>query len=641
MKKWLICSVAIRIVPIALGVRFLHAAEAPPSDIKGVPAARIEEVAAMLDEKPSGFGRDYHDRAAWEALARMPQFGKVIPRAEVLLTKTFPEWNESAYLDYSRTGRREATKKLFDDRDAWLAPLVWAECLENRGRFTPLINSILEEYAKQETWTLPYNNPPNGNEKTVHFSVGLESATFGHELAQALYMLDDKVTPAVRADVMHALQERIFLPVLTSYRTGRGHWWINAKMNWNSVCLAGVTGAALTAIPSREERATFAAAGACFSANGVAGFKDDGYDPEGPGYYNFGFGNYITLREQLFQATHGKIDLFSDPKIRKIATYGPRITILNGWLPPFEDCHFGLTINPEILWYCSRTLGLGLKEYDNLSFAGPRRLVDGCFLSFPNSATETPPAGVPEQGVGIRSYFDKAQVLVCRPFPGGNIGVALKGGDNNKPHNHNDVGTFVIVVGKEELGGCPGGPLVYNSRTFGPGRYTEFKTFASYSQPVPLVAGVQQKVGAQSSATIIRQDFTDARDLFAIDIKSAYPVPGLEKLLRTFEYTREGPGSLAVKDEFQMAQAGAFETALVSHAAWTRTAPDTIAFTHNGETLLAKVTASADWDLISGDVTEDAPTFHRLAVRFKHPAASGWVNITYSSGPPSAQSASR
>jgi hypothetical protein len=267
----------------SLGSVFLRGQEpsgAFPNGIKGVPASRIREVAAMLDATPAGFGKDYHDRAAWDALARLPQFAKVIPRAESFLTKPFPAWDEAAYEDYKRTGKRAVTRKLFNDREAWLAPLIWAECLENRGRFTPLINHVLEEYVHQKTWTPPYNDPPNGNEKTVHFSVGLESAMFGWELAQALYMLDDKVTPGVRADVMQALRERIFTPVLTSYRTGRGHWWITAKMNWNSVCLAGVTGAALTALPSRDERATFAAAGAHYSANGVAGYKEDGYDPE-------------------------------------------------------------------------------------------------------------------------------------------------------------------------------------------------------------------------------------------------------------------------------------------------------------------------------------------------------------------------
>ena len=266
--------------------------------------------------------------------------------------------------------------------------------------------------------------------------------------------------------------------------------------------------------------------------------------PRRPGDDSYGFSHYILLRESLFEATHGKLDLFRDPKIRNIALFGPRISIINGTVPPFEDCHTGTTVDPHILWYCSHALGLGLKEYEALSFAGPGRLVDSCFNTFPNSATESKPTALSlPEGVGVRSYFDKAQVLVCRPFPGGQFGAAIKGGDNNKPHNHNDVGSFVIVMGKVEMSGDPGGPFAYNSRTFGPGRYTEFKTFGSYGHPVPLVAGVQQKFGAQYSAKIVKQDFTESRDIFAMDMKAAYPLAGLEELMRTFVLAGRAPGA--------------------------------------------------------------------------------------------------
>ena len=49
-------------------------------------------------------------------------------------------------------------------------------------------------------------------------------------------------------------------------------------------------------------------------------------------------------------------------------------------------------------------------------------------------------------------------------------------------------------------------------------------------------------------------------------------------------------------------------------------------FTMNGKTLIAKITASADWDLTSDTVKEDAPTFYRLAVRFRL-AARGWYYL--------------
>lgn len=608
----------------------------PPAGLKEVSDERIQEIAAMLDDKPGGLGPTYRDRVTWEHVAQLPTFAPVLARAGELLQKSFPSWDEEAYLDYSRTGKRAVTKKMFDERNAWLAPLVWAECIENRGRFTARINKILEAYAKQKTWSPPYNDIANGNEDTVHYAVSLESADFANDLAQALYMLDDKVEPSVRQDVMEALRERTFLPVLTSLRTGRGHWWITAKMNWNPVCFSGVTGAALAVLPSRAERATIVAAAEHYSAYYLDEFGEDGYCAEGPSYYNYGFEHYILLRELIDAATHGKIDIFSDPRIRNIALYGSRIVILNNLVPPFEDCRVGTTIDPKIIFYCNRALGLTAKPEENQSFAGPgQRLTLGCLFTFvkdPSKVATATADADPQDTTGLRSSFDQAQVWVCRPAAGGNFGVALKGGTNDKPHNHNDIGSFVIVVGKEEIFGDPGGPFAYDAGMFGPQRYTKFKTFCSWGHPVPLVAGVQQKEGAQSSATIVQSTFTDASDTIAMEMQSAYPVPGLHSVLRTFEYSRAGAGCLAVRDDFEMEQPGTFETALTSHATWTRVGNDAILFSSNGETLTAKITASGDWDLTTDSVTENAPTFCRLAVRLKEPVAKGWINIVYTPG---------
>ena len=40
------------------------------------------------------------------------------------------------------------------------------------------------------------------------------------------------------------------------------------------------------------------------------GFRPDGYYSEGIGYYNYGFGNFITMRQMVMEATDGKRDFF-------------------------------------------------------------------------------------------------------------------------------------------------------------------------------------------------------------------------------------------------------------------------------------------------------------------------------------------
>jgi hypothetical protein len=92
--------------------------------------------------------------------------------------------------------------------------------------------------------------------------------------------------------------------------------------------------------------------------------------------------------------------------------------------------------------------------------------------SFPNSASRSLPAENASQGPGIRSWFENAGILICRPAANSSsqMAVALKGGHNNEHHNHNDVGSFVVVSGDRPLLLDPGGE-VYTARTFSSRRY--------------------------------------------------------------------------------------------------------------------------------------------------------------------------
>ena len=107
-------------------------------------------------------------------------------------------------------------------------------------------------------------------------------------------------------------------------------FWFTVTNNWNSVCLAGVTGAALALLPDKEERAYFVAMAEKYQAYGMKGYADDGYCSEGVGYYNYGFAAYLLLREEVCRATQGQIDFFRLPKFVHLAQYGKNIQILNG-----------------------------------------------------------------------------------------------------------------------------------------------------------------------------------------------------------------------------------------------------------------------------------------------------------------------
>ncbi|WP_345949747.1 heparinase II/III family protein [Mucilaginibacter sp. PAMB04274] len=598
-----------------------------PLDMK-----RVTQIAELLPPAPQGLGENYHNRTVWNKLYQDPAYTRVLEKAVLLLGKPFPAWDDEQYLMYFTKGTRTEGERMMSARSSWLIPLVWAECLENKGRFTGTIQMVLTELIHQKSWSLPAHDKTKQNIEGRYYTVDLGASVLAQNIAQALYLLDDKIPPSLRKEVLVQMNKHIFEPVLTSLRTGNNyHYWLTWTNNWNSVCLAGVTGAALALIPEPKERAKFVAIAERYSKNSIAGFTDEGYCTEGLGYYAYGFGHYILLRESVFKATNGHIDLFADPKIKRIAAYAPNLEIINDVYPYIADCHVGLKAPANILWYCSRTLGLGLTKYDTLSFKGQTAdLIEDIMQVFPNSASESQIKAVNSSlSPGLRSYFKEAGVLVVRPLPGtrGKMGAALKGGNNNEIHNHNDVGSFSVVVGNEMLMGDPGGPFVYSAKTFGPERYT-FKSIGSYGHPVPLVAGKDQQAGAAAQAVISKANFTDQRDEFTMDISSAYKVPNLTQLKRTFLYDRQDLSSLTVKDDFQFKAKANFEFALITRAGWRQTGPDSIEFDGEKEKMIAIIKTPKGFHIISEKIEENSPSFTRIGIVLD-PSESGSITVTF------------
>ena len=591
---------------------------------------RIAELAALLPEQPRGLGEPCHNRPAWEVLAKNKNFAAVINSAATQLGQGLPPWSDDLYLDFSRTGRRPAGEKMMDDRREKIRPLVWAECLENKGRFIPDIEKILLAYTDEPSWTRPAHDPELKNFNGTAYSVDLQSSKLAHELAQALWLLGDKVSAGTRAKVIATSERRIFTPLRESFRTGTGTPFLYRETNWNSVCLAGSVGAALTMLPDRNDRALFAAAGEYYSRFYLAGFTSDGYCSEGLGYWNYGMSHFLLLREQLWQATGGKVELFSNEKVRNVALYGINIEMINGAYPAIADCQWGTKPEVEFLSDLSQALNLGLHHHETAwDPAIPRDLIFAPMEIFPNSFNRVKTPNPESKDICLRSFFEQAGVLVCRTASGATkpMSAVLKGGHNDEPHNHNDIGSFTLVYGKEVLVADPGGPTVYNSRTFSAERYT-IKLFTSLTHSVPVVAGRAQIPSRNACTKVLKTDFTEARDEIVMDITSAYDAPELKKLVRTFIFDRRA-GSLTVQDDFEFSRDSAFELALTTRASWKQITANQIELTAGSECAIAEIQAPCAIDVTSEIIAEDCLPFTRLGLKLKQPLSTGKVVVTF------------
>ncbi|HSA30134.1 MAG TPA: heparinase II/III family protein, partial [Phycisphaerae bacterium] len=595
---------------------------------------RIAAIAAMLPDKPAGVGRPVSDREAWQALAAKPAYQSVVDAAANTLKDPLPEVPEELYLDYSRTGNRTRWQAVNGRRLGRIPEYVLAECIENKGRFLAAFEALAQSVCEQRTWVMPAHDGSLVNFKGTRIDIDLGSSAIGWNLATADFLLGDRISPETRRLIRENVNRRILAPFRDMVEGKRGaNSWLSTTNNWNAVCLANVTGAALTLTELKADRAFFVAAAEHLSLNFLKGFTSDGYCSEGLGYWNYGFGHYVLLAETVRQATGGKLDLLERPVVRAIALFGVNIEITNGICPAFADCSTSARPSARILSVVSRELGLGLSRWESQDPASPSGgLAEAMVYSFPSAAGQARPAAPKWNGPGSRTWFEQAGILVCRPIEGSvcRMGVALKGGHNAEHHNHNDVGSYVVVIGKEAVLVDPGAE-VYTARTFSNRRY-QSKVLNSFGHPVPKVADELQQTGSQARGKVVKTEFTDASDTLVLDLASAYRVPSLKKLERTFVYSRFGTGSLTVTDEVLFSQPARFGTALITFGKWERRAPDRLVISSGREAarIVIEVTGG-EWDVFDEPIEEDLGvkrSLTRLGIDFKNPVKQGKVVLT-------------
>jgi hypothetical protein len=589
---------------------------------------RIHQIEAMMPAAPAGFVRPCSDRSAWQPLAA--QLAPQVKRAEALLTQPLPAWSDDAYLNFKRTGDRLAGEKMMHARQDWLPTLVLAECAEGRGRYISRIAMVLDELASQKSWTLPAHDGNLDSFSGRHYFVELNSADLAHTIAETLYLLGPQLREETRRHMMDALEQRIFAPMRESFSTGKGNAWIHYKMNWNAVCLDGVTGAALTVLPDRKDRALFAAAGEHYSQYYLDGFQSDGYGVEGMGYWNYGFSHFVKLRETLWQATQGKIDLFASAKAKKIALFGTQFPMFPDNVASFEDAHYMLGPDAGLMQYVERVFGLKASTPNSgpgqIEATGLKTLTWVVMTLFPNHAAELKNSIPGGDAVGLRTYYPESQVLVSRPNPDGKLAITIKGGGNTT-HSHNDIGSFVIGLGATQPVGDPGGPSYYTASTFSKDRL-QSRLLNSYGHPVPVIDGHLQLDATKVIAQIVDTKFTDKQDSITINATNAYDTPRLRKYLRTMRYSREGAGSIEIEDRFDLTGPVDIEESLPTHGSWRQIDDKTLEFTADGERLRVMINAPGTLTLSADKVDDYRNPFTRVGAKV-HLEHSGSVKMVF------------
>ena len=595
-----------------------------------IDATRIRDIAAMLPAQPAGFAWPISDRAKWQKLAANPAFSDAIPDAAKLLAKPLPDQPDNLFLEFSKTGNRTHWQNVASQRRGRVARFTLAEAFENQGRFLPALEKAIAAVCAENTWVMPAHDGSLKNFHGEEITPDLGATGFAAELAEADFVLGDKLSPATRRMIRDNIRRRMLEPFRAMIEGRQKEtFWIRAPMNWNAVCVGNTVFAALALEPSRNDRAFFAAAGEHCIRFFLSGFTPDGYCAEGIGYWNYGFGHFILLTEALRQATGGKIDLLNDDKAIAAALFCRRSEILPGIFPSISDCAPGSKPSAQLTAYVCRRLGLD---------AGNNRIGGGgndlaLTLALSGLDENLPVTRKLDQANDspLRSFFPGGGVLISRTAAGTEppFAVCLKGGNNDEPHNHNDVGSFSVVLGREMVICDPGGE-VYTKRTFGPHRY-DSKVLSSFGHAVPVIGGQLQHTGAAARGVILETNFSATADTFKLDYRSAYAVPSLQKLERTFVFQRGPKPSLEVRDDVKFSQPESFETALITWGKIKSLNATTLEITDGSSTVRVAIdTQSRSFQLKQETIDEDVDTKRkpvRVSIALDEKISSGVITL--------------
>ena len=597
-----------------------------------------QETAAKLPAEPRGPGQPAANREWWSRLAMAPEAAEARKRAGTWLATPMPAFEPERYLDYVTNGDRERYQKINSRRWDRFEALVLGECLEGTGRFYRAIDETARSLCADPSWILPAHDGGARVFKGADPYVDLGVAMNGYQMALACWLLDGRL-PAETIALMRAnVYRRLINPVLGTIdgtapkSVISGNWWARANHNWNAVCTAGAVGAILALEPSVETRAKAVDWAMGNMKVFLSGFARDGYCSEGVGYWNYGFSHFTALAEMLCDQTGGAVDLLRAGAVPQIAAAPTRLHIVAGLYPAFADCPLNARPDPRLVellrWRLSKR-----------PFSGsPTAELAGSTLLYMRLMHLAAREGAPvvktprEEGLGLRSWFPDSGLCVVRPVQPGGLAAAWKGGHNAEHHNHNDIGTTVVVWKGRQVLTDPGA-MVYRAETFSRDRY-RLPVMGSFGHSVPVPAGRLQAEGGKSRGVVTATEFTDGRDSVTIDLTSAYPDAGLEKLERQWTYHRGGSGSLVVEDRYTFAKPSSFATALVGFGAWHLVrARDSVArfLIDGGNGAVVQVDAEfsgrAAWD-VRNLPNPGKPTATRLGLSLTDPAAAGFIRMT-------------
>lgn len=471
--------------------------------------------------------------------------------------KVSPTINFSMFMEFEKSGKRLVYEDAYFTRRKQLFSLVLEYIIVKDEKLVNYIEEKLWEWCDLYTWELPAHIPltveaVEKNKIELNEFIGLFSAESAFFFTEILYIIGQELDQLL----VHRLKSEIFRRVLNPYKL-HTFWWEGARMNWSSVCAGSIGAAAIYLIEDSEELCVILQRVLCSMETFIEAFDKDGLITEGLSYWSYGFSFYVYFAQLLKERTAGELDLFkNNKKLIKIAQLPIFLQFPSEKFVTFSDSG-SETWSGDIGLLTRLSMALNIKDYifpqkESVFRNHTNKWAEMSRKLFWGMETDAEKSGAVRTGM---KYFEESGWLVDRRGlrDGAFVAFAAKGGDNDEPHNHNDLGNFILhYEGSNIFVDC--GSVEYVKQYFREETRYSFLIASSKGHSVPVINGNLQREGSEHHARVINCEEKASQVIFNLDLRRAYEESGMAEYHREFIWNYNNL-ELSINDSFRFYKA--------------------------------------------------------------------------------------
>ena len=447
-----------------------------------------------------------------------PYIDEIIDFADKAITEDSTAFKMSDFMLYYETGNRSVFQDHYFGRRKKCSNIMFAYWLTQDEKYLKPLVDYISYICDEFTWCLPAHCELSEElSKNVIEKVDLFQAETAVLFAEIVMCVGDKL-PEYILDRMRYESNRRILPTIQKSENETKYWWETCKMNWATVCGAGCVMAALYFGTEQEAEYCVNRFTGCLDSY-LEGIGDDGCCKEGMGYWSYGMDYFVIMAQAVKIYTDGEIDYFKNPKMKALVAFPERIRMSDSKVAAFSD-------SDDAFYFKIGLMSFLKSVYSDMSLPvlkyGTRRgnvdSVSELLWFDENYQSDKLPCET--------NYLSDSEWYISRREK---FSFAAKGGNNDEPHNHNDIGSFMISIGDETFISDLGSGE-YVRQTFDPKTRYTFVQNSSRGHSVPIINGEYQQVGERFRSKNAKVSDTG----FELNLECAYNPGIIEGINRRF-----------------------------------------------------------------------------------------------------------